>query len=84
MSISEWQVGWGLGFLPSSFMLSHLETERKLADLLLTGDMLKVTARYQVLLNCTKGLAGTVQSPAVGLLQLEFQGKRINGTLLRI
>lgn len=60
-------------------MLSHLETERKLADLLL-----KVTARYQVLLNCTNGLAGPVQSPAVGLLQFEFQGKRINGTLLRI
>lgn len=44
--------GGGLGFLPSSFMLSHLETERKITDLLMTGYMLKGTARYQVLLNC--------------------------------
>lgn len=64
-----------VSFLVLSCCLTR-ETERKITDLLMTGYMLKVTARYQVLANCTKGLTGTVQSPAVELLRFEFQGKR--------
>lgn len=58
-----------------SSKLFQLETERKITDLLMAGCMLKVTARYQVLLIRPKGLTGTNVESFCGLLYICVPGQ---------